>query len=222
VDTGFDSARLNSVFAFRCRGARPSCSPGRRSGVLREDDAHRRGPEHEGLLTGHPSQAGVRHDRVRVMDTPLTLEKAAGSPPTSSRSPMADRGAPGRAGRGRLSGVHVQPLPGLPIRIRRRLRRPKSGGHTTIREHILATMDRSVRTSRNRGAAACDELARTRARAAATRAAAGAVRGRAHARGGGSTPDPALQDETRGPAAGSPHSEVGTARMEGLYNMFPA
>ena len=36
---------------------------GRLQRLLRQDDAHRRGQEHEGLLLGHPAQARVRHDR---------------------------------------------------------------------------------------------------------------------------------------------------------------
>jgi carboxylate-amine ligase len=63
-DTQFDSARLNSVFAFPMSGRAPfTLQLGRVRPLVRQGHAHRRGQEHEGLLLGHPAEAGVRHDR---------------------------------------------------------------------------------------------------------------------------------------------------------------
>jgi carboxylate-amine ligase len=78
VDTGFHSARLNSVFAFPLSGRAPF--------VLHWDDfeAYFRKMEHTGVVTSmkdfywdirpKPEFGTVE---VRVLDTPLTIEKAA-------------------------------------------------------------------------------------------------------------------------------------------------
>ena len=65
-DTLFNSARLNSVFAFPLSGRAPFMLRWSdfEQRLLRPDGAHRRGQEHEGLLLGHPAQARVRHDRA--------------------------------------------------------------------------------------------------------------------------------------------------------------
>lgn len=65
VDTQFDSARLNSVFAFPLSGR--ACTfrlAGIRAPLLRQNGKDRSGEEHEGLLLGHPPKARVRHDRA--------------------------------------------------------------------------------------------------------------------------------------------------------------
>ena len=77
VDTGFHSARLNSVFAFPLSGRAPFADLGQLRGVLHEDGEHRRRQLDEGLLLGHPAEARLRTIEVRVMDTPLSVDRAA-------------------------------------------------------------------------------------------------------------------------------------------------
>jgi carboxylate-amine ligase len=64
TDTGFHSARLNSVFAFPLSGRAPFVTD---LGRLRTSSSTRwrarASSRHEGLLLGHPAQARVRHDR---------------------------------------------------------------------------------------------------------------------------------------------------------------
>ncbi len=86
-------------------------------GLLRQDDAHRRRQEHEGLLLGHPAQARVRHDRdprVRHAAHHRARRRAVGL------RAVAGSVVPGRATlhaqRGRLPRLYLQPLPGLPLR----------------------------------------------------------------------------------------------------------
>jgi gamma-glutamyl:cysteine ligase YbdK (ATP-grasp superfamily) len=75
---------------------------------------------------------------VRVLDTPLTIEKAAalaGYICSAWRAGCA-RAAVQPAG-GRLPALHLQPLPGLPLRPRRHLRRPRRPASTALlREDI--------------------------------------------------------------------------------------
>jgi carboxylate-amine ligase len=145
-DTAFDSARLNSVFAFPLSGRAPFVLTWDEFGLLRQDDAHRRGQEHEGLLLGHPPQARVRHHRdPRVRHA-------------------ADHRARRRAGRLRaVAGAwFLAEQPFMPaeddylVYTYNRFQAcrfgleavyvdPATGDHMPLREHILATMDRIAR-----------------------------------------------------------------------------
>jgi len=144
VDTGFQSARLNSVFAFPLSGRAPF--------VLRWSDFE--------TFFGKMTRTGVVASmkdfywdirpkpefgtiEVRVMDTPLTIGKAAaiaGYIQALSRWLLLERPAEPaeddylvytfnrfQACRFGLDGTHVD---------------PKTGQHRSLREHILETMER--------------------------------------------------------------------------------
>ena len=138
VDTGFDSARLNSVFAFPLSGRAPFCLGWDEFGtLLRQDDQHRRGQVDEGLLLGHPPQARVRHHRAaRVRHAADGREGGRAGLLPAMHLPLPARAEALRAGRGRLPRLHLQPLPGLPFRPGRRDRRPEDqGAHAAARRH---------------------------------------------------------------------------------------
>ena len=127
VDTGFHSARLNSVFAFPLSGRAPF--------VLTWDEF---GEYFEKMTSTGVVQSmkdfywDIRPKpefgtiELRVCDTPLDRRqgRGAGLLPAEPVS-LPARGAALRAGRGRLPGLHLQPLPGLPLRPGRRDRRPQ-------------------------------------------------------------------------------------------------
>ncbi len=144
VDTGFDSARLNSVFAFPLVGPRALLPGlGRVRQLLRQDDQHRRGQVDEGLLLGHPPQARVRHDRAaRVRHAAHGGEGGGTGLLPAMHLPLPARAPAVRAGRGRLPRLHLQPLPGLPLRPGRRDRRPEDQGAHELRDDILRTLSR--------------------------------------------------------------------------------
>jgi len=77
VDTGFDSARLNSVSVFPLAGRALPADLGRLRRLLRQDGEHRRGRVDEGLLLGHPAKPEFGTIELRVCDTPLDVDKAA-------------------------------------------------------------------------------------------------------------------------------------------------
>ena len=126
TDTGFQSARLNSVFAFPLSGRAPFALTWQEFGVY--FDKMRRTGVVESMkdfywdIRPKPEFGTIE---VRVMDTPLTVERAAAIAAylqCVARWLVAGKAL--RAARGRLPGLHLQPLPGLPLRPRRRSRRP--------------------------------------------------------------------------------------------------
>ena len=99
---------------------------GRIRRLLRQDDQHRGGPVDEGLLLGHPPQARIRHHRAAGVRHPA--HRGPGGGPgllPAEHLPLPARGAPLRARRRRLPRLHLQPLPGLPLRAEWRVRRPQ-------------------------------------------------------------------------------------------------
>ena len=123
TDTGFQSARLNSVFAFPLSAGRRSCRAGTTSAPISTRCGDRRGAEHEGLLLGHPPEARVRHDRgARARHAADDREGRGTRRLHPVPGALAARRAAVRAG-GRLPALHLQPLPGLPLRPRRQRHR---------------------------------------------------------------------------------------------------
>ena len=161
VDTGFNSARLNSVFAFPLSGRAPFVlhwgefghffEKMTRTGVVESMK------DFYWDIRPKPEFGTIE---VRVMDTPLTLEKAAAiAAYIQSLAHWLVQERPAepaeddylvytfnrfQACRFGFDGVYVD---------------PKSGRHTTIREHILATMDKIRPHAARLGALVpCDEL----------------------------------------------------------------
>ena len=130
VDTQFQSSRLNSVIAFPL--SRPHAvhrSTGTSSTRYFDKMArlrHRR--EHEGLLLGHPAQARIRHDRdPRLRHAADGRDRRRAGRLMCNRWPVLFEQRELHAGGGRLPDLHVQPLPGLPLRPGGTLINPISG-----------------------------------------------------------------------------------------------
>jgi carboxylate-amine ligase len=144
-DTAFDSARLNSVFAFPLSGRAPFVLTWDEfHRLLRQDDPHRRGQEHEGLLLGHPPQARVRHHRNprvrhpadhRARRRPGRLRAVAGRLVPGRRSPSCRR-------RTTTSSTPTTASRPAASAWRRCTWTPPRGDHMPLREHILMTMDK--------------------------------------------------------------------------------
>jgi hypothetical protein len=116
-DTQFDSARLNSVFAFPMSGRAPFTlswdefghffAKTTRTGVVKSMK------DFYWDIRPKPEYGTIE---IRVFDTPLTVERAAALPASCSRWRLVPAGAALRAAGRRLHGLHLQPLPGLPLR----------------------------------------------------------------------------------------------------------
>jgi len=162
VDTGFNSARLNSVFAFPLSGRAPFVLTWEAFGEFFEKMTHTGVVESmKDFYWDIRPKPEFGTIEVRVMDTPLTLEKAAAIAAyiqSLAHWLIEERPAEPaeddylvytfnrfQACRFGFDGVYVD---------------PKSGRHTTIREHILATMD-SIRphVAKLGAQLPCDELA---------------------------------------------------------------
>ena len=126
-DTGFESSRLNSVFAFPLSGRAPFVLTWERvQPLLRQDDEHRHRASMKDFYWDIRPKPEYGTIEMRVCDTPLTVDRAAAlAGYVQTPVPLPARGAALRAHRGRLPGLHLQPLPGLPLRPRRRDRRPQ-------------------------------------------------------------------------------------------------
>jgi carboxylate-amine ligase len=162
VDTGFNSARLNSVFAFPLSGRAPFVLTWEAFGEFFEKMTRTGVVESmKDFYWDIRPKPEFGTIEVRVMDTPLTLEKAAAIAAyiqSLAHWLIEERPAEPaeddylvytfnrfQACRFGFDGVYVD---------------PKSGRHTTIREHVLATMDNIRPHVAKLGAQlACDELA---------------------------------------------------------------
>jgi len=162
VDTGFNSARLNSVFAFPLSGRAPFVLTWDGFGEFFEKMTHTGVVESmKDFYWDIRPKPEFGTIEVRVMDTPLTLEKAAAiAAYIQSLAHWLFEERPFepteddylvytfnrfQACRFGFDGVYVD---------------PKTGRHTTIREHILATMDRiRPHVARLGAQIPCDELA---------------------------------------------------------------
>lgn len=144
VDTGFNSARLNSVFAFPLSGRAPFALTWKEFGEFYDKMTHTGVVESmKDFYWDIRPKPEFGTIEVRVMDTPLTLEKAAAiAAYIQSLASWLIQERPVepaeddylvytfnrfQACRFGFDGIFVD---------------PKSGQHTTIREHILATMER--------------------------------------------------------------------------------
>ncbi len=125
-DTSFHSARLNSVFAFPLSGRAPFTLTWNdfevyfenmtRTGVVRSMK------DFYWDIRPKPEYGTIE---VRVFDTPLTVESAAAlAGYVQALAAWFLQEKPFDADRGRLPALHLQPLPGLPLRAGRGVRRP--------------------------------------------------------------------------------------------------
>ncbi len=138
--------------------------------LLRRDGGLRNRREHEGLLLGHPPQARVRHHR----DPRLRHAAHRGRRRAARRLRADARRAPARAsrdrsGRAAIPRVRIQPLPGVPLRLRGAARRPAHpfqraaarapAGHA--RSHRARRGRASTRASRSRRSGSSRRRSRT-------------------------------------------------------------
>lgn len=162
VDTGYNSARLNSVFAFPLSGRAPFALTWAEFGEFFDKMTHTGVVESmKDFYWDIRPKPEFGTIEVRVMDAPLTLEKAAGIAAyiqSVARWLIEERPTEPveddylvytfnrfQACRFGFDGVYVD---------------PKTAVHRTIREDILATMERIRPHAAALGAVqACDELA---------------------------------------------------------------
>ena len=137
-DTQFDSARLNSVFAFPMSGRAPFTlswdefgkffAKTTRTGVVKSMK------DFYWDIRPKPEYGTIE---IRVFDTPLTVERAGAlAGYRAVAGCVVPAGAALHAAGGRLHGLHLQPLPGLPLRPGRRVCGPAHGpAHALARPH---------------------------------------------------------------------------------------
>jgi carboxylate-amine ligase len=154
-DTQFDSARLNSVFAFPMSGRAPfTLQLGRVRDYFAKHHPHRRRRSMKDFYWDIRPKPEYGTIEIRVFDTPLTVERAAAlSGFVQSLAAWFLHDQPFVPQRGRLHGLHLQPLPGLPLRAGGGVRRPgHRPAHAAARPHAAdAGAGRAARAGAGRG-----------------------------------------------------------------------